>query len=1167
MRYLLTILLTSLLVVKQAGAQLYVRAENFTVRDGLSDNRIKSLLKDHTGYIWVGTNNGLNRYNGHSFRIFRPGSQNSISNEVINDIVADDSGYIWVATMDGLNRYDPKKDRWTAYQPETNPNIKSNLIWDLFIDSLQQLWIVSDVRSLTSYNLRTGEFRQYDWPAFAASHPVINKTIYRSIHKIVPAGHNRFYLGTNRGLVKLDTKTKEFSYLGGNYHETVRDIRYDEAKGRVTLVTEESEVFLFEEKTGAIRKIIPNVIPYPSRYWEEPSKDDYWLASPDGLINWQREGNKLHLQPYLPEMEGSLHPGGVTVVYEEAPGVLWVGTPNGLSRVDRSPEVARFVPLLATSFTDGKNVMASVHYDPVDKAYFVAAGTSKKVFRIDVDGDIISFDRDTRGSLFSTCNAVQSDGRGGLWLLTEEQVYVYNRHQRQFTAIKQPPQDRRYNFRAMTAMPDGSLWFASFSGGLWRYYPDRNFWDAPEAADKNHIIAPTSLYFDSSRKRLWIGTFGSGLFSYTDTGRFQSHFPPANLGYTTTATVLIHDLTGDRSGRILMATEAGGIFVLGVNSDGTEKWTQYSMRNGLQSNNILSVVAGNNGEIWALSGRRVHHLDSMGNNMMITQTRRLMQISNHASDQRLPHGISFDASRNQMLFASGGGLMVVPGVHQPVPSQLPLVISEINAGEGWKKIFGPDNNGRIDIPYEFNSLDVEYASLHYQAGNAIRYQHRLWGYDKSWVEAGNLFKASYPNLPPGEYKFSIRALGPDGSIIRQSPFYQVNVIPPFWRTWWFVLATVLLCVAALAWWIQSLRHKLRTQKILTHFATSLYGQNTVDEVFWDVARNCVSTLGFLDCVVYQFDEERQMLVQRAAYGPKSPAMHQIINPLQIRLGKGIVGNVALNAKGEIVKDTSKDSRYIVDDNNRYSELAVPVFVDGKLVCVIDSEHPEKGFYTRRDLKLMNKIAEIVAAKISKYKIEEWLRLKIARDLHDEMGSTLTSINIISKMALEQSGGQLSDHLRKIKDHSSRMMDSMSDIVWAINPANDSFGKTVLRMKEFAAEILEPVGIIFYFNDHDCLSNIQLNIEKRKELYMLFKEAITNAAKYSNASEVDILFRLEGNILHMTIVDNGIGFDPEKVQAGNGLGNMRNRAAQMQGEIQIESIPGTGTSIQVKLPLT
>ncbi len=150
--------------------------------------------------------------------------------------------------------------------------------------------------------------------------------------------------------------------------------------------------------------------------------------------------------------------------------------------------------------------------------------------------------------------------------------------------------------------------------------------------------------------------------------------------------------------------------------------------------------------------------------------------------------------------------------------------------------------------------------------------------------------------------------------------------------------------------------------------------------------------------------------------------------------------------------------------NDLSEITVPILVDGEVYGVIDSEHPRKGFYKKHHRYILQSIADICAIRIAKYLAEEKLRSKIARDLHDDMGSTLSSINIISKMALQNNDNDAmaKEYLLKIKDNSGRMLESMSDIVWAINPANDTVEKVILRMKEFTAEMLEPLNISLHF---------------------------------------------------------------------------------------------------------
>ena len=202
-------------------------------------------------------------------------------------------------------------------------------------------------------------------------------------------------------------------------------------------------------------------------------------------------------------------------------------------------------------------------------------------------------------------------------------------------------------------------------------------------------------------------------------------------------------------------------------------------------------------------------------------------------------------------------------------------------------------------------------------------------------------------------------------------------------------------------------------------------------------------------------------------------------------------------------------------------------------------------------------------------VEEKLRSKIARDLHDEMGSTLTSINIISKVAMQQSGDdeKINQHLGKIKDNSSRMMESMSDMVWAINPSNDTFEKVALRMKEFAAELLEPAGINYFFREEGQMEKAVLNPEQRKDIYLIFKEALNNAVKYSAASEIDILLKKENGFVIMRVMDNGKGFDMVNYKSGNGIKNIKSRGLQMKAVVTIDSIPGTGTTISLQVPVT
>jgi two-component system, NarL family, sensor histidine kinase UhpB len=197
-----------------------------------------------------------------------------------------------------------------------------------------------------------------------------------------------------------------------------------------------------------------------------------------------------------------------------------------------------------------------------------------------------------------------------------------------------------------------------------------------------------------------------------------------------------------------------------------------------------------------------------------------------------------------------------------------------------------------------------------------------------------------------------------------------------------------------------------------------------------------------------------------------------------------------------------------------------------------------------------------------------MRNEISRDLHDDMGSTLSSIHIISQLALkENQGDPSSKYFQHIADHSAKMMEGMSDMVWSINPNNDSVQNMVTKMKEFSAEILEPKNISYQFQGEETLHSTVLDVKKRKNIFLIFKESINNAAKYSEGTIVHINLSEEASHLLLSIHDNGKGFDIAKVQSGNGLGNLRARANEINATLELESILGKGTTLKLRIPLT
>lgn len=197
---------------------------------------------------------------------------------------------------------------------------------------------------------------------------------------------------------------------------------------------------------------------------------------------------------------------------------------------------------------------------------------------------------------------------------------------------------------------------------------------------------------------------------------------------------------------------------------------------------------------------------------------------------------------------------------------------------------------------------------------------------------------------------------------------------------------------------------------------------------------------------------------------------------------------------------------------------------------------------------------------------EKVRNSIARDLHDDIGSALSSIHIMSQVAMQAQSNPV-QHLQRISENAARMMESMNDIVWSINPENDSLEQMIIKMKEFASEILEPKDIRFVFEEGPGIKETKLDLDKRKNLFLIYKESINNAAKYSGGTEVIISLKRKDGTLSLSVRDNGKGFERSTNKVGNGLVNMNERARIMNGKLVHLSVPGKGTEVLAELPVT
>ncbi len=334
-----------------------------------------------------------------------------------------------------------------------------------------------------------------------------------------------------------------------------------------------------------------------------------------------------------------------------------------------------------------------------------------------------------------------------------------------------------------------------------------------------------------------------------------------------------------------------------------------------------------------------------------------------------------------------------------------------------------------------------------------------------------------------------------------------------------------------------------------------------------------------------------------------------------RIREHITGWVLLNKKSLLIEDLKKDKRFISTDEEKEiikGLICSPIWCEGKMIGVIQMiNKKDQTAFNENDLTLLSIIsvqagqliknselqqlnferkqeaehsrlraekAELQAKimKTEKEIYEQKIRTSIASDLHDDLGTSLSRIAILSQLAKKEAGTESNNTfelLDKIENSSRELIDSMSDIVWSINPDNDSLEDAILKLENFAIELLEAKGMEVNISIPDDSLKIELPLELRRNLFLILKEMVNNAAKHSTAKNVYINIALIKNgsskasdSLKIIIEDDGVGFDKTKKNLGNGLKNISKRAESFNGIFTIDSSRSNGTKMELSLPL-
>jgi len=507
--------------------------------------------------------------------------------------------------------------------------------------------------------------------------------------------------------------------------------------------------------------------------------------------------------------------------------------------------------------------------------------------------------------------------------------------------------------------PDGMIWVATGEGTC-KIDPETfRIDDLSNHPQLKVLVRKNShrIWFRTPEE-VWFGT-PNGAFRYNSNNNTIRNYSRSN-GLSNNVVICFAD---DADDNVYIGTWNG---LNKLKPDGSIQI--FNARNGLESDHCKGMLKDKQGNIWISHDGSLVRYSPFGHSFRVYDASIGLNESGFRSH-------SYYQTRKGELFWGGES-----GVNYFFPQQLQLpqaplqaIVQSFSAGEN--NYFFP-TAAAIDLPYKNNSLQFSFSAVDLYRSKSILYEYKLEGLNDSWTRTDAPGQVAYGNLKPGKYNFKLRASRNGVDWANAANPVSITIKTPWWRTAWFISVITILIASLIFYLLRLRRNKIlgqreiqETEQAIHHFASSMYAQGSVDDILWDVTRNCIRHLKFEDCVIYLVDEENNTLVQKAAWGPKTTQENKILNPLEIPIGNGIVGAVANTGVPEIINDVSQDHRYIIDDARRSAEITVPIVSDGKVLGVIDSEHSRKNFFTKKHLSILTTIASLCANKIVRAKAE------------------------------------------------------------------------------------------------------------------------------------------------------------------------------------------------------
>lgn len=803
-----------------AAPPLSLRFETLTQEHGLPHQTIFALLQDKQGFIWLGTQGGLVRYDGYRAIVFQHdlGNPNSLPDSWIFSLHEDLRGQLWVGTRSGLARFDPEKNGFTRYLfPDLGQdNTKqSRVVRVIEADGQGAMWLATE-GGLQRFDPESGRFQAFlhnpKRPASIASDNVL---------ALARSADGGLWVGTQEGLDYLPPKSTDFSHFRLTAQAArdlpdnrVQALRIDDAQalwiGTAKGVTVWNPGSEWTQRRGLAPPAGVESFQVNAIYQDKHA--NLWLTTAqNGLLLWDKIAQRFSVYRHQPGDTHSLAADRTLSVTHDRSGTLWVGTwEGGASRTDL--DSGGFERFIHRPGDPGSLPDSPISAQAEDGGGHLWVGTFTGLYLFDpVRGHVLRSYRHEPGNPDSLSDdrvffiLPEADGR--LWIGTRAGLNLLDRKSGRLRRVRLKIGSSSENFTQVARASDGVLWLGSF-GGLTRYDPKdgsvRQFrYDPANSRSISDNFALTVLV--DSRERIWVGTM-QGLDLLDQASGNFTHYRHDPRNPNSLSSDRIQYLFEDGHGTLWIGT-ANGVN-RGVSSkEGGLSFRAYTSRDGLAHNSVSNIQPDAAGRLWLGTSDGLARLDPASG-----------KISNFKVRDGLINGYFLHRSSKRgsdgtLYFGGAGGLIAFrPEAIAANPFPPPMAFTDIsifnrsiidNPPPPDVALDGPLTQAKtLKLPWHMSVFSLEFAALHYADPSRNRYAYRLEGFDRDWMETDAAHRtATYTHLDPGSYVFRVKVANKDGVWNNAGGTLRIVITPPFWMTWWFRLlaAAALLAIAVSAY--------------------------------------------------------------------------------------------------------------------------------------------------------------------------------------------------------------------------------------------------------------------------------------------------------------------------------------------------------------------------------